>query len=287
MMNILYSPNFGNHKTTYEFDEDLIKVKIDNKTAVFDFKNLPDGKLELVDEEGNNTIKTDLPLQPISKATKENGVLNVVLLNYIPHDAPEEELFPEWKEHTDFQQTQDIEPDEEVEFTWTSFEDVERKETERRMQEEQSKEIQKQAETVVKFLQHELDRLIEKEELTEEQKNEFLDLYDPFEVGKPYKAGDKVRMEGVVYEVIQEHTSQSDWLPAAVPALFRVHLQRSTTDDDGEEVEVIHEWVQPSGGHDAYHTGDKVKFNGNVYESSVDNNVWSPDVHGWTEVEGG
>lgn len=144
-----------------------------------------------------------------------------------------------------------------------------------------------QAETVVKFLQHELDRLIEKEELTDEQKEEFLNLYDPFEVGKSYKAGDKVRLDGIVYEVIQEHTSQSDWLPADVPALFNVYLQRTTTDEDGEEVEVIHDWVQPSGGHDAYAAGDKVKYNGKIYKSTIDGNVWSPDVHGWSEIESG
>lgn len=46
------------------------------------------------------------------------------------------------------------------------------------------------------------------------------------------------------------------------------------------------EFVQPSGAHDAYNMGDRVRYNGRVYESVIDGNVWSPDVYpaGWTEV---
>ena len=46
------------------------------------------------------------------------------------------------------------------------------------------------------------------------------------------------------------------------------------------------EFVQPSGAHDAYNLGDRVRYNGKVYESIIDGNVWSPDVYpaGWTEV---
>lgn len=46
------------------------------------------------------------------------------------------------------------------------------------------------------------------------------------------------------------------------------------------------EWVQPTGGHDAYKTGDLVTFNGKTYESVIDGNVWSPSDYpqGWKEV---
>ena len=44
--------------------------------------------------------------------------------------------------------------------------------------------------------------------------------------------------------------------------------------------------MRPSGAHDAYNLGDRVRYNGKVYESVIDGNVWSPDVYpaGWTEV---
>jgi len=44
------------------------------------------------------------------------------------------------------------------------------------------------------------------------------------------------------------------------------------------------EWVQPLGGHDAYQIGDRVTYQGKVYESTVANNVWSPVTFGWKEV---
>lgn len=33
--------------------------------------------------------------------------------------------------------------------------------------------------------------------------------------------------------------------------------------------------------------GDKVRYNGKVYESLIDNNVWAPDAYplGWKEIE--
>lgn len=45
-------------------------------------------------------------------------------------------------------------------------------------------------------------------------------------------------------------------------------------------------WVQPTGAHDAYQTGDKVHYptiDGPVYESLIDGNVWSPEAYpaGW------
>lgn len=171
-------------------------------------------------------------------------------------------------------------------MTWKTKEQLQKEEVEQQLESKKQKEVQEQAETVIKFLQHELDRLIEAEELTEEQKQEFLNLYDPFEVGKSYAIGDKVRHDGVVYEVIQSHTSQSDWLPADVPALFKVYLQKSIIDDE-EEVEVIHEWQQPTGAHDAYSKGDKVKFEEKTWVSNVDSNVWKPTEYGWTELNGG
>lgn len=46
------------------------------------------------------------------------------------------------------------------------------------------------------------------------------------------------------------------------------------------------EWVQPSGAHDAYQTGDRVTFQGAVWESVLDANVWSPTAHpaGWKKL---
>ena len=79
------------------------------------------------------------------------------------------------------------------------------------------------------------------------------------------------------WEVIQMHWSQVGWEPDKVPALFK---RLGVIDTPEEEVP---EWVQPTGAHDAYQKGDKVRFEGNTYVSLIDANVHSPAVYpaGW------
>lgn len=95
-----------------------------------------------------------------------------------------------------------------------------------------------------------------------------------FHIGEWVNAGDEVVYNGQVYEVLQGHTLQADWIPGQVPALYRLK------GDPGEEWP---DFVQPTGAHDAYKQGDKVTYNGQHYVSLIDNNVWAPDVYpaGW------
>lgn len=99
-------------------------------------------------------------------------------------------------------------------------------------------------------------------------------LFDAWESGRAYFLNDRASYSGGVYRCIQSHTSQSDWTPDAVPALWT----RIKASDEPQE------WVQPTGSTDAYAKGDKVKHNGKVWESDVDANVWEPGVYGWSEV---
>lgn len=54
-----------------------------------------------------------------------------------------------------------------------------------------------------------------------------------------------------------------------------------------EQPETYPSFVQPTGSHDAYNIGDRVTYNGKVYESTINANVWSPDTYpqGWKAVE--
>ena len=56
---------------------------------------------------------------------------------------------------------------------------------------------------------------------------------------------------------------------------------------DGNDNDVVAEWEQPTGAHDAYMTDEKVSYKGVVYKSLIDNNVWSPEVYpiGWEVVD--
>ena len=87
--------------------------------------------------------------------------------------------------------------------------------------------------------------------------------------------GDVFRYAGVTYEVVQAHTTQSDWTPPAVPALWKLFR---------DPVAGPQPWVQPAGGHDAYQLGDRVTHNGSTWESAIADNVWEPGVFGWVVV---
>ena len=104
-------------------------------------------------------------------------------------------------------------------------------------------------------------------------------LFDDFDGnGVAYEVGKRIMYNGVLYKVIQAHTSQADWTPVAAPSLFAKVINETIT---GE----IPDWEQPDSTN-AYMKGNKVKFNGKIYESVIDNNVWSPTAYpsGWKEV---
>ena len=114
--------------------------------------------------------------------------------------------------------------------------------------------------------------------LTDEQAASVPAIYSAWETGTAYNAGDRRTYGGVLYKCLQAHTSQDDWTPDVAVSLWATVL---IPDPD-----VIPDWVQPDSTN-AYMKGDKVRYNGVVYRSLIDNNVWSPDAYptGWEIVE--
>ena len=98
--------------------------------------------------------------------------------------------------------------------------------------------------------------------------------------GCDYEPGDRVRAGGVLYKVLQKHTSQSAWTPEEAHSLFA----RVLPGQDGTEID---DWVQPDSTN-GYKKGNRVIYNGKVYESIFDGlNIWSPDGYpqGWQLIE--
>ena len=95
-------------------------------------------------------------------------------------------------------------------------------------------------------------------------------LYPAWAAGTAYAAGIRVVYDGKLYKCLQAHTSQAGWTPDAAPALWA-----------SVSVDAWPEWVQPTGAHDAYNTGDKVSYNGKRYVCTIDANTYAPDVYGW------
>lgn len=130
------------------------------------------------------------------------------------------------------------------------------------------------------------ETLILAKDLSEEQKENILNQYKPYQIGKTYEENEKFTYKDKVYEVIQAHTSQTTWLPEETPALYKEYLNVKIQNQDGSTTEVVKEFKQPTGAHDAYKKGDKVLFNGKIYQSKIDSNTFSPDQYadGWEEV---
>ena len=112
--------------------------------------------------------------------------------------------------------------------------------------------------------------------LTDEQALQVSLIFDEWNGNSiKYTVGERILYNSVLYKVLIEHTSQEAWAPDVSPSLFAKVINETV---DGS----IPEWVQPDATN-AYSTGDKVLFEGNVYVSLIDNNVWSPTAYpaGW------
>ncbi len=110
--------------------------------------------------------------------------------------------------------------------------------------------------------------------LNDEDALEAVALFPTWMPGANYQTDQRIRYEDKLYRCVQAHTSQSGWEPPAVPALW-TEVARP-----GE----IPVWKQPTGAQDAYMKGDKVRYPdaaGDIYVSTIDNNVWEPGVYGW------
>lgn len=123
-------------------------------------------------------------------------------------------------------------------------------------------------------LVEQLKMLLRKEvqQLPDEEAMEVPSLFDEWKPEITVVAGERRYFAKELYKCVQGHTTQSDWTPDITPALWTK-----------VSVEEWPEWVQPTGSHDAYNTGDKVTFEGHHYVSLINGNVWSPTAYpaGW------
>ena len=109
-------------------------------------------------------------------------------------------------------------------------------------------------------------------------------VYPAWAAGTAYAVGDIVQHgrnavgDCQLYRVLTAHTAQADWLPGQAASLYRA----IGVGEDG-----IPDWVKPLGAADAYQTGDVVRFEGSLWRSRIDGNVWSPTEYpaGWEQVQ--
>lgn len=103
-MKILLSPQArDNDKIWYEIEHQKITAINNGISDTFDFTDIPDGIMQMWDDEGNDLIETELDESPIISARKENGELWVEIVFTIDMEEKDERLlFPDWMSLEDF-----------------------------------------------------------------------------------------------------------------------------------------------------------------------------------------
>ncbi len=103
-----------------------------------------------------------------------------------------------------------------------------------------------------------------------------------------YNTGDIVNYNGTLYKSL---INGNVWSPDVYQAgweVYGVTPEPDPTPEPEPEPTTYPDWVQPTGAHDAYNTGDIVNYDGTLYRSLIDGNVWAPDAYpaGWEKIEG-
>ena len=118
-----------------------------------------------------------------------------------------------------------------------------------------------------------IDTLWVQGDLSDEQREELVDL--------ARESADPAASYAPLQEQIDQAFAQIKALGDRV-----AKLEAGEAPEPAPEPEEWPEWVQPTGAHDCYNTGDKVTYNGQHYVSKINGNVWSPDAYpsGWEAV---
>lgn len=100
-----------------------------------------------------------------------------------------------------------------------------------------------------------------------------------------YLAGEwMIYTDGKYYEC----RADTAYSPADLPSAWRADGADADTPggDDAEGDAKWPDFVQPTGAHDAYNTGDKITFEGKRYICQMDNCAYSPSAYpaGWKEA---
>lgn len=118
-----------------------------------------------------------------------------------------------------------------------------------------------------------------REAITDETALDVKDLFEEWKPDTEYKLGKRVLYEDDLYRVEQQHTSQAQYPPPMVPALYTKIAK------PGE----IPVWRQPTGAQDGYDYGDEVWYpdvDDDIWVSDYEGkNVWAPGVYGWHKKE--
>lgn len=228
----------------------------------------------------SGTVKLKASFLQLSKEEKEQAILDVIKKEFYPEPFNQDRI-EEVSKTVDLVKGELTTKVEELKF---EQDNLQAKQSELEANESTAIERYKELNDSVKSI----SKHILKSDIAQEDYDNIISVFPEWKVETSYSVGDIVRYQGKAWEVIQAHTSESDWTPDTVPALFKEVTPKKVVDETtGEETEIIPDFVQPTGTHDVYSKGDKVLFQDKVYTSAIDNNAYSPSDYpqGWEEMK--
>lgn len=161
---------------------------------------------------------------------------------------------------------------------------------------------------IAQQLAEERPELVEKPTVQTGSEIRVWEPWHPLREATHYRYGDKTQHGGKVWRDVLDPTGDTlnVWEPGAagIDERYWVEDEAETVETPEAEEETPDEpetsetgetfteqptapaFKQPSGGHDAYKKGDRVTYNGAVYESTINGNVWAPDSYpqGWKKL---
>lgn len=148
-----------------------------------------------------------------------------------------------------------------------------------------------ESETATKIAQQlaeEHPELVEKPTETADGEVREWEPWHPLKESTHYRYGDKTRHSGKVWRDVLDPTGDklNVWEPGAQGIDERYWIEESETSETPAEGDArVEEFVQPTS-EKPYQVGDKVRFEGAVWESTIANNVWSPSAYptGWKKL---
>lgn len=116
-------------------------------------------------------------------------------------------------------------------------------------------------------------------ELTDEQREELIALARE-------NADPKNSYASQQNQIVALFANMKEMSATILEVVARVATLEGEQVEPEEPSEEYPEYVQPTGAHDAYNTGDKITYNGKKYECLMDGCVWTPKDYpqGWQEV---
>lgn len=158
----------------------------------------------------------------------------------------------------------------------------------------------KTATRIAQQLADEHPELVEKPAESADGKTREWEPWHPLKTSTHYLYGDKTRHNGRVWRDVLDPTKKKlnvwepgaqgiderYWVEETEPETSETEEMPETPETPEDEAPTADPFKQPTGGHDSYKVGDKVLFNGAVWESTIPNNAYSPSAYpqGWKKL---